>query len=164
MPYESMRRKKQKGKRCSVVGCKDWCRCNDLCAKHNMAKIRYGSVYGAKDGHRKAICANEKCGKEYVQIKTDQKYCDPKCYKDSDYGRKKSYQANKRYRENNRDKDRARQIVSKRIRRGVSLDRGECLVCSNPDTEAHHHNYSKPDDVIFLCKAHHKEIHKWDSN
>lgn len=26
-----------------------------------------------------------------------------------------------------------------------------------------HYNYFKPDDVIFLCKAHHVEMHKWDS-
>lgn len=40
-----------------------------------------------------------------------------------------------------------------------------CEVCGSEDNiHRHHHNYSKPDDVIFLCKAHHAEMHKWDSN
>lgn len=39
-----------------------------------------------------------------------------------------------------------------------------CEVCGSEDNiHRHHHNYSKPNDVIFLCKAHHVEMHKWDS-
>ena len=41
--------------------------------------------------------------------------------------------------------------------------RGSCLVCDKKKTEAHHHDYSKPKDVTFLCKKHHHEIHSWDA-
>lgn len=101
----------------------------------------------------------EVCGEVFKTARESRYICGkPECKKKGEYLRMKKYVAR------NREKVRARGVVSKRIQRGVSLDRGECLVCSSPDTEAHHHNYFKPDDVIFLCKAHHAEMHKWDSN
>jgi hypothetical protein len=35
-----------------------------------------------------------------------------------------------------------------------------CLICGDPNTEAHHPDYSRPLDVIWLCTAHHKAAHK----
>jgi hypothetical protein len=36
------------------------------------------------------------------------------------------------------------------------LTRLPCRVCGNPKTEAHHEDYSKPLDVVFLCRVHHR--------
>ena len=33
-----------------------------------------------------------------------------------------------------------------------------CLICGNK-AEAHHHDYSRPLDVMWLCKPHHRETH-----
>jgi transcription elongation factor Elf1 len=33
-----------------------------------------------------------------------------------------------------------------------------CLICGDK-AEAHHHDYSRPLDVMWLCKTHHKETH-----
>jgi hypothetical protein len=34
-----------------------------------------------------------------------------------------------------------------------------CLICGN-NSEAHHANYDRPLDVVWLCTKHHKETHK----
>jgi len=45
------------------------------------------------------------------------------------------------------------------IRKGI-LKREPCQVCGETNVHAHHHDYSKPLDVIWLCKTHHEEIHR----
>lgn len=32
-----------------------------------------------------------------------------------------------------------------------------CRICGNIKAEAHHEDYSKPLDVVWLCNKHHKE-------
>lgn len=53
---------------------------------------------------------------------------------------------------------RARQIIRNNIYRG-KLSRQPCEVCGNPKSEAHHDDYSRPLDVVWLCPAHHAERH-----
>lgn len=35
-----------------------------------------------------------------------------------------------------------------------------CQICGELKVEAHHSDYSKPLDVIWLCKNHHLELHR----
>ena len=35
-----------------------------------------------------------------------------------------------------------------------------CEVCRTTKVQAHHHDYSKPLEVRWLCRAHHNELHK----
>lgn len=35
-----------------------------------------------------------------------------------------------------------------------------CFVCGNETAQAHHPDYSRPLDVIWLCVKHHRETHK----
>ena len=37
--------------------------------------------------------------------------------------------------------------------------REDCAVCGDTETEAHHEDYSKPLDVIWLCSSCHKQVH-----
>jgi hypothetical protein len=53
---------------------------------------------------------------------------------------------------------RANAAVNNAMRRGV-LNKLPCFICGAEDVEAHHADYSRPLDVIWLCPAHHKEIH-----
>lgn len=53
----------------------------------------------------------------------------------------------------------ARSDVNHAIRDG-KLDRMPCVVCGNERSEGHHEDYSKPLDVIWLCRKHHREVHK----
>ena len=66
------------------------------------------------------------------------------------------YQRNRRTR--NPDKSTARNAVSNAIRDG-RLTREPCNVCGDPKSQAHHHDYSKPLDVNWLCFRHHRETH-----
>jgi len=39
------------------------------------------------------------------------------------------------------------------------IQRGQCVVCGKPNADAHHVDYSKPLDVIWLCHMHHLMLH-----
>lgn len=55
--------KPQKGVECSVEGCTEWCVCNDLCHRHNMAKSRYGSPEGKPEKVR--TCKTRGCKNKF---------------------------------------------------------------------------------------------------
>lgn len=59
----------------------------------------------------------------------------------------------------NRTARRAHEIVQNEIDRG-RLQRCGCEVCGNAKADAHHDDYSKPLDIRWLCRVHHKEIHE----
>jgi hypothetical protein len=64
----------------------------------------------------------------------------------------------KRYKEKNRNRLDAKWAVRYAIVKG-ELNRMPCVKCGNPKSEAHHEDYSKPLEVIWLCKKHHEEHH-----
>lgn len=35
-----------------------------------------------------------------------------------------------------------------------------CFVCGEIEVEGHHPDYSRPLDVVWLCKTHHREVHR----
>jgi len=35
-----------------------------------------------------------------------------------------------------------------------------CVICGNEVVEAHHIDYNKPLNVVWLCRKHHREVHK----
>lgn len=54
----------------------------------------------------------------------------------------------------------ARAAVKVRLVRGT-MTRGPCEVCATTvDVEAHHDDYSRPFDVRWLCRAHHRAHHR----
>lgn len=58
----------------------------------------------------------------------------------------------------NRQKLAAHAAVRKALQHGA-LRRGTCAVCGSFRVEAHHPDYSKPLDVIWLCRSHHVQLH-----
>jgi pterin-4a-carbinolamine dehydratase len=44
------------------------------------------------------------------------------------------------------------------LRHGV-IERAPCSVCGAAKAEAHHPDYERPYDVIWLCRTHHKALH-----
>ncbi|MCR4293668.1 MAG: hypothetical protein NUV76_12415 [Candidatus Kuenenia sp.] len=94
-------RNEQKGKKCNVKGCDNWCRSKELCPKHGMALRRYGNVLGGKVD-REGIC--RKCGLVFKLKKSGQEYCDNKCYRKSPQGKAAAYRATKEYRARNKEK------------------------------------------------------------
>ncbi len=57
------------------------------------------------------------------------------------------------------DKLRARGQVSMAIHRGTII-RQPCEVCGRTPAEAHHDDYSKPKEVRWLCRPHHRAHHE----
>lgn len=62
----------------------------------------------------------------------------------------------------NREKKHAHRLMFRAIRSG-KLVRLPCEVCGDPNSHGHHHDYSKPLDVWWLCPVHHGQAH-WKDN
>jgi hypothetical protein len=60
----------------------------------------------------------------------------------------------------NRQKWQAHNILNSAIQRGEVKRPTECLVCGNESVHAHHPDYSKPLDVVWLCRVCHAAIHR----
>lgn len=56
-------------------------------------------------------------------------------------------------------KEKAHVTVNNALRDG-RLTKQLCEVCSSVLSEAHHSDYSKPLEIRWLCRKHHRELHK----
>lgn len=56
-------------------------------------------------------------------------------------------------------KDIARSYLGVYVRRG-KVKKKPCQICGEKNSQAHHTDYSKPLDVVWLCRRHHLETHK----
>jgi hypothetical protein len=62
-----------------------------------------------------------------------------------------------KYRENNKHKRKAHQAVNNAVRDGRLIPL-PCFVCGLK-AEAHHPDYDRPLDVVWLCPSHHRQAH-----
>lgn len=53
----------------------------------------------------------------------------------------------------------ARADVRLALARG-DLKKESCVACGS-DAHAHHDDYAKPLDVVWLCRPHHEQLHEW---
>jgi site-specific recombinase XerD len=63
----------------------------------------------------------------------------------------------------NRAKNRNKYIANSKVRYAIStkkIKQEPCIKCGAQKSEAHHPDYSKPLEVVWLCDYHHKEEHK----
>lgn len=65
----------------------------------------------------------------------------------------------KLYAERHPEKIKAVQSVNNAIRDG-RLVREPCVVCGATPAQGHHPDYSKPLEVVWLCRKHHGEAHR----
>jgi hypothetical protein len=56
-------------------------------------------------------------------------------------------------------KQKAREMLQDRVRRGKIL-RQPCQFCANPKSEAHHLVYDFPFVIVWACINHHRQIHR----
>lgn len=56
------------------------------------------------------------------------------------------------------EKIRAREKVRYALKTG-KLVKESCLKCGNTETFAHHTDYGKPLEIMWLCRLHHREEH-----
>lgn len=64
----------------------------------------------------------------------------------------------KKYREDNPEIEKAHNLFKSKYRSG-KIKKLPCKICGGKKSEAHHPDYSKPYDVIWLCSKHHKQVH-----
>lgn len=75
--------------------------------------------------------------------------------------RKSNKDTLKRYRENHREKINAQNQLRDHVKRGNIIKPSKCSICASDKwIEAHHADYTKPLDVVWLCKKCHVSIHK----
>ena len=55
-------------------------------------------------------------------------------------------------------KEKARATVYINTRNG-NLNKTPCMVCGKEKVDAHHNDYTKPLEIIWLCHKHHIELH-----
>lgn len=83
-------------------------------------------------------------------------------YSNTSKGRIARQQASARYRETPEGifKQKARAVVNHGIRDKKIIKPIRCSVClEDKPLEAHHKDYSKPTDVVWLCKQCHEDTH-----
>ena len=64
-----------------------------------------------------------------------------------------------KYYSHNPEKCKARATINNAIAAG-KLKRQPCSICNNLKAQAHHPDYSKPLEIIWLCRQHHKQLHR----
>lgn len=93
----------------------------------------------------------------YVCTQCETEYT--KKYRKSPQGRRMNREAIKRWRRKNPEKVLAHQILRDAIQKG-EITRGDtCALCgSSSRIHGHHHDYSKPLDVTWLCNSCHAKL------
>lgn len=110
---------------------------------------------GTADGY---LGKCKECAKKDVRKNRKQKIEKYRAY-DRERGNRQTNDDLKRYRAENPEKARAHNLLNKAVSRG-KITRQPCEICGATEKiHAHHDDYSKPLDVVWLCAEHHKWIH-----
>ena len=65
---------------------------------------------------------------------------------------------NKRWLNEDKRRMKCRNAVARALKRNVIVPLN-CFVCGSEETVAHHPSYDLPLDVVWLCQAHHVQLH-----
>jgi hypothetical protein len=119
--------------------CKRCCRIDSI--SNRRSKIEY---YKAYDRNRGDLPHRKKARDEYN--KTD-------AYK------KSHATSNAKWSRKNKYKKKSHCRVKRAVYAG-KIQKQPCLICGSENVQAHHEDYSKPLDVIWLCSSCHAKRHK----
>ena len=129
--------------------------CKD-CGKEKEQSEFYGVQGECKECTRKRVAENYRKNFDYYQ-----KYDRKRNKKNDRKVKKLEYQ--KKRRQFSKEKYKANTAVKNALYNGL-LVKKPCEVCGNIKSEAHHPDYSKPLDIMWLCLKHHREWHKKHGN
>ena len=125
-----------------------------------------GRVNKCKECNKKDVRKNYRENinhyKSYEQVRNQKrkKYISDKNKKYQKENPEKMLLYKKKWLENNKSKRAAHYLLSNAKRDG-RINVGLCQICKSREVEAHHYDYTKPLNVIWLCKEHHEEVHWW---
>ena len=71
----------------------------------------------------------------------------------------RQYRADGKWKPVYNEKTKARAILGVNLRRG-KIKKQSCAKCGSGKSQAHHPDYSKPLEVVWLCRKHHDEVHR----
>jgi hypothetical protein len=123
--------------------------CKD-CNKEELESEFYGIQNECKDCTKERVRKNYSMNRKYYSEYEKKRQQDPERRK-----RKIEYQRDLRKR--NPEKYKARMLVGNSLRNG-KIKKGLCEICGIEKTQAHHTDYSKPLQVMWLCRKHHMEV------
>lgn len=105
-------------------------------------------------------CHREKCKESFRKYRKTEKYKNYlKKYKKTNSFKEVRKRSEKKFPEKNK----ARRALLYKIRVG-KIKRLPCQICGKIKSQAHHRDYSKPFDIIWLCVEHHHKLHDYDEN
>jgi hypothetical protein len=96
--------------------------------------------------------------KKYRQENDSVREYDRFRYHNDPIRKQKTAETARKWNERNREGYVAHYTVSNAIR-DKRLKRMPCIVCGDPKGHAHHEDYSKPLEIIWLCSIHHHRLH-----
>jgi len=169
---------------CKVDGCEGKHKGHGYCQKHNLQLRKHGEAGVDKEIRDFSICKNPQCSEKFKVLHRRHFFCCDRC-KNAYHGhtekrketiakynqtekataRTKRFLATEKGKIYNRGKaQRQRARYPKRCKTRIIankyLEKGKpCIICNLPG-ERHHPDYTKPLEVIFLCKKHHAGLHK----
>lgn len=65
---------------------------------------------------------------------------------------------NKVFRAKNNDGEIARRKSFVGAKKGL-IQKAPCIICGEEKVDGHHEDYSRPLDLVWLCRSHHRQLH-----
>lgn len=100
----------------------------------------------------------EKRRKRYPEIK-NRVISYLKEYRKTDHAKDLARARGKYWRIKNKDNSKVYSPLRRAILRGEII-KGHCMVCGSNNVQAHHEDYAKPLEVMWLCGKHHRQLHR----
>jgi ribosomal protein S27AE len=117
------------------------------CTKKDVKKDRYKKIeyYKKYDRERANLPKRIKARKAYIKTKAGKSSC---------------IKSKIKWIKNNPEKRKAHIIVGNALRNGL-LKKEKCITCGSMESLAHHEDYNKPMNILWLCRKCHAMRHKF---
>jgi len=119
---------------------------------YKHSRMADGHLNKCKECTRKDVHQNyDKRREQYAEYERERFH--------DEHRKTKTLEYQRRRRHNHPDKARAYGMVGRAVKNGT-LTKQSCQFCGAPESQAHHHDYSKPLDVVWACfKCHREKFH-----
>ena len=111
---------------------------------------------GGRESYCK-ICRNKR-SRDFKNKNKDLISAGDKAWRESERGRETKRALQEGYRRRHPEKIRAHNILNTALRDG-KISKDPCFFCGTEKVQGHHHDYSKPLDVTWLCSQCHSKFH-----
>ena len=128
---------------------------------HGIKPTKTGGDYGPTGipfGHGKSGTPEHAAWfREYRRINRERMRAYYNKY-NSDWRKKNGYHNEQKWKKKYPERVRAQEKLQRAVATGT-VKKLPCVMCGSKKSVAHHEDYGKPLEVVWLCRAHHREIH-----